>query len=75
MISQELNDSLTRVGPGSDAGQVLRHYWQPAALSDELMSGRPVVPVKLLGECRAVLWAMRLKKTGQTLVGREEART
>ncbi|MAY86657.1 MAG: ring-hydroxylating oxygenase subunit alpha [Pseudooceanicola sp.] len=50
MISQELNDSLTRVGPGSDAGQVLRHYWQPAALSDELMSGRPVVPVKLLGE-------------------------
>jgi len=50
MISQELNDSLTRVGPGSDAGAVLRHYWQPAALSDELMSGRPVVPVRLLGE-------------------------
>ena len=50
MISQEQNDSLTRVGPGSDAGTVLRQYWQPAALSDELMSGRPVVPVRLLGE-------------------------
>ena len=50
MISQEMNDALTRVGPGSDAGSVLRHYWQPAALSDELMTGRPVVPVRLLGE-------------------------
>jgi nitrite reductase/ring-hydroxylating ferredoxin subunit len=50
MISQQLNDSLTKVGPGSDAGNVLRHYWQPAALSDELMVPRPVVPVRLLGE-------------------------
>lgn len=50
MISQELNDSFTRVGPGSDAGAVLRHYWQPAALADELMTARPVVPVRLLGE-------------------------
>ena len=50
MISQQMNDSLTRVGPGSDAGEVLRRYWQPAALSDELMTARPVVPVRLLGE-------------------------
>jgi len=50
MISQELNDSLTRVGRGTDAGEVLRRYWQPAALSDELMTARPVVPVRLLGE-------------------------
>ncbi len=55
MISQEMNDSLTRVGPGSDAGAVLRRYWQPAALSDELMTARPVVPVTLLGE-RLVLF-------------------
>ena len=50
MISQELNDSLTRVGKGSDAGEVLRRYWQPAAFLDELQQGRPVVPVRLLGE-------------------------
>ncbi|KAE9630548.1 aromatic ring-hydroxylating dioxygenase subunit alpha [Parasedimentitalea maritima] len=50
MISQEMNDSLTRVGKGSDAGEVLRRYWQPAALLDELDQKRPVVPVKLLGE-------------------------
>ena len=50
MISQELNDTLTRTGPGTDAGQVMRRYWQPAALAHELENRRPVVPVRLLGE-------------------------
>lgn len=50
MISQELNDQITRVGPDQPAGAVLRRYWQPAALSDELAGTRPVVPVTLLGE-------------------------
>ena len=50
MISQELNDRLTRVGRDQPAGEVLRRYWQPAALSDELKGPRPVVPVTLLGE-------------------------
>ncbi len=50
MISQALNDTLTLTGPGSEAGGVMRRYWQPAALSDELVGDRPVVPVKLLGE-------------------------
>ncbi len=50
MISQGLNDTLTLTGPGTEAGQVMRLYWQPAALSDELQGPRPVVPVKLLGE-------------------------
>ncbi len=50
MISQEMNDLITRTGPGTDAGAVMRRYWQPAALSDELAGNRPVVPVKLLGE-------------------------
>ncbi len=50
MISQQLNDQLTRTGPGTDTGAVMRLYWQPAALSDELAKTRPVVPVKLLGE-------------------------
>ncbi len=49
MISQQLNDQITRVGPGTAAGQVLRHYWQPAALEDE-RDGRTKVPVNLMGE-------------------------
>lgn len=68
MISQDMNDSLTLVGKGSDAGEVLRRYWQPAALSDELMSGRPVVPVRLLGE-DLVLFRDEEGKLG--LIGRQ----
>lgn len=54
MISQKLNDQLTRIGPNSDAGAVLRQYWQPAALVDELKSGKPV-PVNLMGERLALV--------------------
>lgn len=54
MISQELNDMITRIGPGTQAGAVLRHYWQPAALTDELNAGGPL-PVNLLGERLALL--------------------
>ena len=50
MLSQNINDLITRTGPGRPAGDVLRRYWQPAALSEELTGPRPVVPVNLLGE-------------------------
>tara|TARA_R110002020_G_scaffold113518_27_gene261197 strand:+ start:522 stop:1838 length:1317 start_codon:yes stop_codon:yes gene_type:complete len=50
MMSQEQNELLSHVGPGTGAGAVLRQYWQPAALAEELVSSRPVVPVTLLGE-------------------------
>jgi phenylpropionate dioxygenase-like ring-hydroxylating dioxygenase large terminal subunit len=50
MMNREQNERLTRVGPDTDGGRVLRRYWQPAALADELMKSRPVVPVRLLGE-------------------------
>jgi phthalate 4,5-dioxygenase oxygenase subunit len=50
MLSQEQNDLITRSGPGTAAGGLLRRYWQPAALVDELAGNRPVKPVKLLGE-------------------------
>ena len=50
MMGQEQNDLLTQTGPGSSVGGVFRHYWQPAALSEELKGPRPLVPVRLLGE-------------------------
>ena len=55
MMSREQNEYLTRVGPGKPAGELLRRYWMPAALSEELTGPRPVVPVTLLGE-RLVLF-------------------
>lgn len=41
---------MTRIGPGTPAGELLRQYWQPAALSEQLESTRPILPVTLLGE-------------------------
>ena len=36
MLSQEQNDLITRIGPGTAAGGLMRRYWQPVALVDEL---------------------------------------
>jgi len=44
------NRLLTQTDSGTPGGRVLRRYWQPAALSEELNGDRPVVPVRLLGE-------------------------
>ena len=50
MLSAEQNDLITRVASGTPAGTLLRRYWQPAALVDELAGNRPVKPVRLFGE-------------------------
>jgi phenylpropionate dioxygenase-like ring-hydroxylating dioxygenase large terminal subunit len=50
MLSAEQNDLMTRTGPGTPAGALMRRYWQPAALVDELSGNRPIKPVRLLGE-------------------------
>jgi len=50
MMSQEQNDLITRIGPKDPCGKLMRMYWQPAALVDELEGPRPVRPVRLLGE-------------------------
>ena len=49
MLSQQQNDLITRTTPGTPAGNLMRRYWQPAALVDELSGNRPVKPVKLFG--------------------------
>src|ERR671925_1598911 len=51
MLSREDNEVLTRIGPGTPMGELLRHYWQPALLSSELAErDGPPVRVRLLGE-------------------------
>lgn len=56
-MKAEQNDLITRVGPGTACGAVLRSYWQPVALVDEFnaaldprMAGRPVKPVRVMGQ-------------------------
>lgn len=50
MISTEQNELMTRVGLGTPAGKLLRNYWQPVALTDELEGPRPCKAVRLMGE-------------------------
>ena len=49
MITQEQNDRLTRVGPGTPMGELMRRWWHPVAGVSELLK-RPTKEVRLLGE-------------------------
>ncbi len=50
MLTREENDLVTQTGPGTPCGQLLRSYWQPAALSEELPPGGPPIPLRLFSE-------------------------
>jgi phthalate 4,5-dioxygenase len=50
MLTKEQNDAITRTGPGTPGGDLLRRYWQPIALSTELPMGGAPVAIDLLGE-------------------------
>ena len=51
MLSQEQNELLTRVGPGTPMGDVLRRYWIPALLDWELPAPDCTpVRMRLMGE-------------------------
>jgi phthalate 4,5-dioxygenase oxygenase subunit len=50
VLSQEENETLTQVGPGTLMGNLLRRYWTPACLSSELESDGSPLEVRLLGE-------------------------
>ena len=56
-MNAEQNERLTRTGPGTPCGALLRRYWQPVALVDEFdpaidpkMTGRPVKAVRVMGQ-------------------------
>jgi phenylpropionate dioxygenase-like ring-hydroxylating dioxygenase large terminal subunit len=51
MLSREENELLTRVGPGTPMGELMRRYWIPAAFSNQIadLDGAPI-RVRLLGE-------------------------
>jgi phthalate 4,5-dioxygenase oxygenase subunit len=56
-MKAEQNELITRMGPGTPCGDLMRRYWQPVALVDEFnpaldprMGVRPVKAVRLLGQ-------------------------
>lgn len=49
MLTQSENERLTRVGPGTPMGDLLRRYWQPIAPA-AVLEENPVRRVRILGE-------------------------
>ena len=49
MLTEEKNRLLTRVGPGTPMGDLLRRYWMPIAGASEFET-RKTKPVRLMGE-------------------------
>ena len=49
MLTKEINERMTSVGPGTPGGELLRRYWHPIATSVELEEN-PVRKVRLMGE-------------------------
>ena len=50
MITPEENNLLTQTGPRTPCGEMMRRYWQPVALSEELPEGSAPLKVRILGE-------------------------
>jgi phenylpropionate dioxygenase-like ring-hydroxylating dioxygenase large terminal subunit len=50
MISREENQLLTQTNAGTPCGELLRRYWQPVALSEELKTDGAPLAVTLMGE-------------------------
>ncbi len=50
MLTRQDSETLTRVGPGTKMGAMMREYWIPAASSAEVASDGPPMRLLLLGE-------------------------
>ena len=84
MLTKEENEIMTRVGPGTPGGELLRRYWLPVAAAKELTREAPTKFVRILGEDlvlfrdksgRVGLLADHCSHRGASLLyGREEER-
>jgi len=54
MISRQENQLLTQTNAGTPCGELLRRYWQPVALSEELKPDGAPLAVTLMGEELAI---------------------
>ncbi len=50
MISAETNERLTRAGPGTPCGELLRRYWQPLCPAAEITAEAPKKRITIMGE-------------------------
>src|SRR5437660_9441540 len=63
MLAREENELLTRIGPETPAGELLRRYWHVVAATSEITEDKPKKRVRVLGE-DLVLYRDRSGKYG-----------
>ena len=69
MLSQEEHERLTRVGPGTPMGELMRRYWIPAVFSRQIEKpNSPPVRVR-----RLLLDTLKDMEAGRPLPGRDGA--
>ena len=49
MLTQEENELLTRVGPGTAMGRFMRRFWMPIMRSEDLPKGH-AKPIRIMSE-------------------------
>jgi len=62
-ITKDVNERLTRYGPGTPAGEMFRRYWHPVAVMTELSDEAPTKLVRILGE-DLVLFRDKIRRVG-----------
>src|SRR5947199_6263581 len=50
VLTKEENELITRTGPGTPGGELMRRYWQPVAVSNEMRPGSAPMPIRVLSE-------------------------
>jgi len=50
MLTAAQNERLTRVGPGTPCGELLRRYWQALCPAAELTAQKPKKRIRIMGE-------------------------
>jgi phenylpropionate dioxygenase-like ring-hydroxylating dioxygenase large terminal subunit len=63
MTTREETELMCRTGPGTPGGKMMRRYWLPVGLSEELPQGGAPLPVTILGE-RLVLFRDEAGRVG-----------
>jgi hypothetical protein len=81
MLAMESNDILTRVGPGTPMGELMREYWIPACLPQELVPDATPMRLKLLDDFLPTTpdwlgrWRLRANRENDYLIDREEQKS
>src|SRR5579871_4570715 len=50
VLDAQLNELVTRTGPGTPGGEFMRRYWQPVGTSEEVVAGAQPRQIRILGE-------------------------